>query len=187
MEVVSCTRPAIQTVGHGVEFVLTVDRKVSAFRQILSQQPVGVFASAALPGAVRVAKVHVHASCGSELFMPRYFFALVVGEALAQWRDNRIKLAEKPTSAEAVVASSIFASSTKRLTRSTRNLPGTGCQPPDEVAFPVSGQQPVLDFGRSHTNTDYVGSLSAPVCAPCTRHARAVATTQAGSSPRGCA
>lgn len=75
MEVVSCTRPAIQAVGDGVEFVLSVDRKVCAFWQILAQQPVGVFASAALLGTMRVAKVHVHAGYGSELFMARHFFA----------------------------------------------------------------------------------------------------------------
>jgi hypothetical protein len=34
---------------------------------------------------------HVHAGCGGEFFMPRHFFALVVGKALPQWRDNRIE------------------------------------------------------------------------------------------------
>ncbi|MBB5465362.1 hypothetical protein HDG32_001466 [Paraburkholderia sp. CI2] len=53
MEVVSCTRPAVQAVGDGVEFILTVDRKVGAFWQILSQQPVGVFAGAAPAGVSR--------------------------------------------------------------------------------------------------------------------------------------
>jgi hypothetical protein len=56
MERVSCARPAVQTVGDRIEFVQTVDRKVSAFGQVLAQQSVGVFASAALPRAVRVAE-----------------------------------------------------------------------------------------------------------------------------------
>jgi hypothetical protein len=82
MEGVSRARSAVQTVGDGVEFVLTVERKVCAFGQILAQQSVGVFADAALLGTVRVAKVHLHAGRGGELFMSRHFFALVVGEAL---------------------------------------------------------------------------------------------------------
>src|SRR5438309_5739672 len=92
MEVVSCTRAAVQTVGDGVEFVLTVDRKVRAFGQILSQQSVGVFAGTPLPWAVRVAEVHLHAGCSGEFFVSRHFFAPVVGEALPQWSDNRIEL-----------------------------------------------------------------------------------------------
>ncbi|BBQ02590.1 hypothetical protein BSFA1_77180 (plasmid) [Burkholderia sp. SFA1] len=54
MKGVSGARPAVQTVGNGVKFVLTVDRKVGAFGQILAQQSVGVFTSSALPWAVRV-------------------------------------------------------------------------------------------------------------------------------------
>lgn len=48
----SRTRPAVQTVGNGVEVILTVDRKVRAFGQMLAQKSVGVFAGAASPRAV---------------------------------------------------------------------------------------------------------------------------------------
>ena len=82
MEGVSGARPAVQTVGNGVKFVLTVDGKVGAFGQILAQQAVGVFTRAALPWAVRVAEVHLHTGGGGELCMPRHLLALVVGEAL---------------------------------------------------------------------------------------------------------
>ena len=61
MKGVSRAWPAVQTVGNCIEFVLTVDREVRAFGQILAQQPVGVLTGAALPGTVRVAEVHVHA------------------------------------------------------------------------------------------------------------------------------
>jgi hypothetical protein len=57
MKRVSGARPDVQAVGDSVEFVLTVDREVRAFRKLLAQQAVGVFAGAALPGTVRVAKV----------------------------------------------------------------------------------------------------------------------------------
>ena len=57
MERVGCARPAVQAVGDGIELVLSVDGEVGALRQILTKQPVGVFAGPALPRAVRVAEV----------------------------------------------------------------------------------------------------------------------------------
>ena len=77
----SCSGPTVQTVGNGIEFVLTVDREVGAFGQILAKQFVGVLAGPALPGAMWITEVDVHAD-GGKLLMPRHFFALVVGKAL---------------------------------------------------------------------------------------------------------
>jgi hypothetical protein len=61
MKRVSCARPVVQTVSDSIEFVLCVDREVGSFGQVLSQQPVGVFTCAALPGTMGVAEVHAHA------------------------------------------------------------------------------------------------------------------------------
>jgi hypothetical protein len=43
-------RAAVEAIGAGVEFILTVDREVGALGQILAQQGVGVLAGATLPG-----------------------------------------------------------------------------------------------------------------------------------------
>src|SRR5258707_9953563 len=86
------TRSAVEAVGDGIEFVLTVDREVRALWQILTQQPVGVLTGAALPGTVRIAEVHAHAGGGAELLMAGHFLALVVGEALAQGCSDRVQL-----------------------------------------------------------------------------------------------
>lgn len=61
MRRVSGARPTVQAVGGSVEFILTLDREACAFRQILAQQPVGVFA---VP--------HCQGLCGSQkyAFMP---------------------------------------------------------------------------------------------------------------------
>jgi hypothetical protein len=67
---------------------------------------------------VRVAEVHAHAGGGGEFLMPREFLALVVGKALALGFGIELSLPEKPARAEAV-ASSILASNTGRLVRST--------------------------------------------------------------------
>lgn len=59
--------PAVEAVGDGVEVILRVDGQIRALGQVLAQQSVGIFAGAALPGAVRVAEVHTHAGGGSQL------------------------------------------------------------------------------------------------------------------------
>ena len=43
------SRPAVEGGRHGVEFVVAVGREVSAFREVLSQQPIGVLVG---PGAM---------------------------------------------------------------------------------------------------------------------------------------
>src|SRR5258708_20209244 len=86
------TRSAVEAVGDGIEFVLTVDREVSALWQVLTQQPVSVLTGAALPGTVRIAEVHAHASGGAELLMAGHFLALVVRKALAHRGSDRIQL-----------------------------------------------------------------------------------------------
>ena len=54
--------PGIELVGDGVASVLSEGGHAGAFRQVLSEEPVGVFAGAALPGMVRSGKVELHPS-----------------------------------------------------------------------------------------------------------------------------
>src|SRR5258708_39744353 len=86
------TRSAVEAVGDGIEFVLTVDREVSALWQVLTQQPVSVLTGAALPGTVRIAEVHAHASGGAKFLMAGHFLALGVRKALAPGGGDRIPL-----------------------------------------------------------------------------------------------
>ena len=78
----SCSGPTVQTVGNGIEFVLTVGREVGAFGQILAKQSVGVLAAPALPGAMWITEVDVHAGGAGKLLMPRHLLTLVVRQAL---------------------------------------------------------------------------------------------------------
>src|SRR5258708_18882298 len=91
MKCMRSTRSAVEAVGDGIEFVLAVNREVSALWQVLPQQPVGVLAGTALPRTVWIAEVHAHAGGGAELLMAGHFLTLVVGEALAQWGGDRIQ------------------------------------------------------------------------------------------------
>src|SRR5258706_12034067 len=50
MKSMGSTRSAVEAVGDGIEFVLTVDREVSALWQVLTQQPVSVLTGSLLRG-----------------------------------------------------------------------------------------------------------------------------------------
>ena len=96
-ERMGCARSAVEAVGDGIEFVLAVQRQVGALGQVLAQQPIGVLAGAALPRAVGVAEVDLHARLRGQVCVARHLFALVVGQALAQRGGNRIELKRPAT------------------------------------------------------------------------------------------
>src|SRR5258708_10683119 len=91
------TRSAVEAVGDGIEFVLTVDREVSALWQVLTQQPVSVLTGAALPGTVRIAEVHAHASGGAKFLMAGHFLSPVVRKTLAQGGGERVEVVSEGT------------------------------------------------------------------------------------------
>src|SRR3954449_4032305 len=55
------SRPAVEGDCHGCKVFGAVHAEVSALREVLAQQPIGVLVRATLPGAVRVAEVDRHA------------------------------------------------------------------------------------------------------------------------------
>ena len=84
------SRLVVHLVGDSIEVVLAVHRQVRPFGQVLPQQPIGVLTGTALPRAVRIAEVDLHARALGEALMARHLAALVVGQRLAQgvrrWR-----------------------------------------------------------------------------------------------------
>jgi transposase InsO family protein len=52
--------PGIEGRGHGADLLGAVRAEVGAFREVLSQQSVGVLVSAALPRALRITEVDLH-------------------------------------------------------------------------------------------------------------------------------
>lgn len=75
-------RSGVEAVGNCIELLLEVDRQVRALGQLLAQQPIGVFAGAALPGAVRIAEAHSYAGGGRQIGMAAYLAALAVGHVV---------------------------------------------------------------------------------------------------------
>ena len=78
------TRSVVELPGDGVEVILGEPGQVSAFGQVLAQEPVGVFVAAALPGAMRVRKEHRYAGHVGQALMLTHLLALVIGQRLAQ-------------------------------------------------------------------------------------------------------
>ena len=62
-------RPAVECRRHGRKVAGTVRAQVGALREVLPQQPVGVLVRAALPRAMRVAEVDLHAGVDPQLRM----------------------------------------------------------------------------------------------------------------------
>lgn len=51
---------AIELIGHGIELLLGVAAQIGALGEVLAQQPIGVFVTAAQPRAVGITEVHLH-------------------------------------------------------------------------------------------------------------------------------
>src|SRR6266545_5952208 len=75
--------------GYGVEVIGAVSREVGSPREVLAQQTVGVFAGAALPGALRVAEIDLEAGVDAQLGVLGHLGALVPGERAAQLLGQR--------------------------------------------------------------------------------------------------
>src|SRR3954451_12414411 len=78
------SRSAVEGDRHGRKVLGAVHAEVSALREVLPQQPVGVLVRATLPGAVRVAEVARHARLDPQLGMLGHFRSLIPGQRSSQ-------------------------------------------------------------------------------------------------------
>src|SRR5450432_3640258 len=74
----------VELTSHFVQIGLRVLRQVGALRKVLSQQTIGVFIRAALPRALRIAKINVDVGRQREASMVRKFLATVPGQRFIQ-------------------------------------------------------------------------------------------------------
>src|SRR3954470_11756732 len=77
-------RPTVERRGHRGESFRAVSAQVRALREVLPQQPIGVLVRPALPGAVRIAEVDLHASVDPQLRMLAQLRALIPGQGSSQ-------------------------------------------------------------------------------------------------------
>src|SRR5215211_1118072 len=77
-------RPAVECVGDGGQIAGAVAGEIGALGEVLPEQPVGVLVGAALPGALRVAEVHLQPGGDSKAGVLGQLGALVPGQRAAK-------------------------------------------------------------------------------------------------------
>ena len=143
------------------------------------QQTVGVLVAAALPQAVRVGEVHLHAGTQGQRIVITHLLALVVGERLAQRFGNALQgfteALQRVGSAGAAHLGQ-YDEAAGALDQGTHG--GTVSGALDEVALPMLRNHSVRDVRLAHVDALHVRDLTTPVSTPCTRLARAATLPQ---------
>jgi hypothetical protein len=78
------SRPCIEGGCHGGDLLGAVHTQIGAFREVLTQQSVGVLVGATLPWAVRIAEVDLDACIDPETSMLGHFGSLIPRQRSAQ-------------------------------------------------------------------------------------------------------
>ena len=86
------SRSLVEFACDGIEVLLTVDREVGAFREVLAQKAVGVFVGAALPRAVGIAEVDVEIGGQRQAFVIGKLLAAILGQRAPQFSRQMLDL-----------------------------------------------------------------------------------------------
>src|SRR5262245_55322368 len=81
--------PGVQLRSDLVQVLAAAGGQAGALREVLAQQPVGVFVAAPLPRRVRVAEIHRHPGGQADLGVLPHLLALVPGQRPAQLGRQR--------------------------------------------------------------------------------------------------
>src|SRR5207342_1915873 len=77
------SRPGVEGGGHGGDLLGAVHAQIGAFREVLTQQSIGVLVSAALPWALGIAEVDLDAYINLQSRMLGHLGSLIPGERSA--------------------------------------------------------------------------------------------------------
>ena len=196
--------------GHGGEILRAVLAEVRAFREILTEQSVGVLIRAALPRALRIAEIDRQACVDAQPRMPSHFCALVPRQRAAQiFRQRRDRSGNRvtdgfrsvPGECGTVLDPKPFGVSAHarqmQQHREARRALDQGAdrgavQPEDQITLPMPGNRAVLGFGRAlgdhelgvheRLATRFRARPRDPQCAA----GRKQATSSRRSAPRPC-
>src|SRR4051794_41009977 len=193
------TRPAVQRRGHSGKSFRAVHAQVSALGEVLPQQPVGVLVRAALPGAVGIAEVDLHASIDPQLRVLAQLRSLIPGQRASQLfgqggdraRDGVAhRLSPMPGERGPVLgahaaAMARHAGQVKQDGEPRRALHQRAnrraAQPHDEVPLPVARHGPIGRLGRTLADQDLGRDAGpAPFAAARPRHPQGPPGAQAG-------
>src|SRR5437899_11899749 len=143
-------------------------REVRSLWQILTQQAIGVFVAATLPGTVRMSEVDFDAGFFSQFRMLCHFAPLVISE-----RATHVPIKALQDGAETF--SSCLCGAVVELNK--RDVKGCALDQCadlrtvtftlDVVTLPMPRHQTFCNVGRTLINAGHVGNLSTPVAAAC--------------------
>ena len=135
------------------------------------QQTVGVLVDATLPGAVRIGEVHLHPGGLGEALMGGPFPVLIVSHRqtfLGLDATGHLTKTVEGGFGTGVVHSGQHREQGRALHQSAHC--GTVIGPLDQVAFPVSRDQPLFDLRWPMMNADHPWNLTPPILAQFTAH-----------------
>ena len=182
------SRSSVQPMRNGIELTLGVARQIRPLRQILPQEPIGVFVGATLPGTMRIGKEHADGESLCQALVLNHLLPSIIGQGSAQRGRHMLELAGKSLSGTQRIG--LVEPSQEHQARGPLHK-GPDCRaiggPFDQVAFPVAGNGAGGDVGRAFSNEGHVGNLTSPISSACSRPAGLAGLSQGGQqfAPQG--
>src|SRR5215207_3735151 len=192
-------RPCVEGGRHGGDLLGPMSAEVGTFWEVLAQQPVGVLVGGALPGAVRIAEVDLHACVDPEPRMLGHFGALVPGQRppqlLGQGGDRARDRLAHGLGAMTGKGKPVLHASRLAVARHARQVQQHGeargalheradrraAEAEDEVSFPVTGNSAISRLRRTLADHDLGPDKAlAPPARARPRDPQRSAATQAG-------
>lgn len=150
--------PSVELPGHGIEFGLSEAGEINALGEILTKPAVGVFVDAALPRAVRVSEVDRNAGdCGQPLVL-RHLAPLIVGHGKASLRSDPIE--DGAEAGDGRFRAGIVHPGQGHQQRGALDPCADGgrmASTRDQIAFPMAGNDALIDRRWSLMDAGHVG------------------------------
>src|SRR5471032_481940 len=150
----------VEPPGDRVELGFRVDREVNALREVLPQEPVGIFVRSALPGTLGIAEVNLDIGGQREALVIRHLLAAIPGERPVElvWQLLGV-LDERIDDRFCVLARNLRKHHVARVTlNQRRDLAVLAAE--QQITFPVTGHGTVFSRGRTLADRDGVRDLT---------------------------
>lgn len=173
--------PGVELPSDGIKIGLTEAGKVGALGQILTEQSVGVLVDAALPRAVRISEVDLDAGDLGKPLVLRHFASLIASHGKPALRidahEDGAEAGHDRLGGRVVHLSQCHE---QRGSFDQRSYCGGVACAFDQVAFPVSSDDVIIDFRGPQMNASHVGNSAPAVFASGARTAALERLSQAG-------
>ncbi|SFD52835.1 hypothetical protein SAMN05428997_13166 [Bosea sp. CRIB-10] len=190
--------PGVHRVRDGSQLPGRVPAEISPFREVLAQKAVGVFIRAALPWALRIAKVDFQPTLDAEPCVLSHLGSLIPGQRLTKRRgqlahglyDGRAngfcsvsgkwRTVLDPLSTQISLLARQVQQHRAARAAFDESADRRAVQAQDEIAFPVPRNRPVFDRRRSFADHDGITHEGLSTAAgPLTRNTQSSARAQA--------